>query len=144
MQYFEFVAFIVSFQAAKEPGFYVIDCMFSVLVIGTLVVFVWRGLWVLCDLIIYPGELSLSSWGSLVSINKAYDDVNKSSQSINHALNTMSYFYDKRFIFIIKFKFLMSIMSRYVFIEFHVLLRINISNNFSFLISNKVYIHICV
>lgn len=31
-------------QGTREPGLYILDCLFSVLVIGSLVVFVWRGL----------------------------------------------------------------------------------------------------
>lgn len=54
------------FQGSKEPGLYILDCSFSVLVIGTLVVFVWRGMWILCDLTIYTDDNTMSAWGSLV------------------------------------------------------------------------------
>lgn len=58
--------FLRLLQATSEPGFFFVDCAFSVLVVGTLVVFVWRSVWVLCDLIIYPGDAAMSAWGSLV------------------------------------------------------------------------------
>lgn len=61
------IIFAFNLQATTEPAFYFLDCAFSVLVIGTLVVFVWRSLWVMCDLLIYPDEPSLSALGSLVS-----------------------------------------------------------------------------
>lgn len=74
-------------QGTREPGLYIVDCLFSVLVIGSLVVFVWRGLlnkiisfftsltksqlfeglWVLLDLKLYPDNLVSSAWASLVS-----------------------------------------------------------------------------
>uniref|UniRef100_U5ESC6 Putative fuseless n=1 Tax=Corethrella appendiculata TaxID=1370023 RepID=U5ESC6_9DIPT len=50
---------------SRDPALYVLDCIFSVLVIGSLVVFVWRGLWVLLDLLLFPEEPSLSAFGSL-------------------------------------------------------------------------------
>ena len=56
-------------QGTRDPGLYVLDCLFSVLVIGSLVVFVWRGLWVLLDLTLFPGDPALSAFGSLVCIN---------------------------------------------------------------------------
>lgn len=58
--------FQLLFQASNQPAFYFIDCAFSVIVIGTLVVLVWRSLWVLCDLLIFPSEPTLSAWYSLV------------------------------------------------------------------------------
>lgn len=54
-------------QATDQPGLYILDCLFSVLVIGALVVFVWRGVWILCDLLIYPDDFVQSSWASMVS-----------------------------------------------------------------------------
>ncbi|XP_050089561.1 uncharacterized protein LOC126573456 isoform X2 [Anopheles aquasalis] len=53
-------------KGSKDPGLYVMDCMFSVLVIGTLVVFVWRGLWVLLDLKLYPEDQGTSAWASVL------------------------------------------------------------------------------
>ncbi|KAJ6646417.1 hypothetical protein Bhyg_01628 [Pseudolycoriella hygida] len=64
MQYFNVPTYFKT--SAQDPGLYILDCAFSVLVIGTLVVFVWRGTWVMCDLIIYPDDLRMTAWGSLV------------------------------------------------------------------------------
>lgn len=57
----------IYFQGSREPGLYILDCLFSVLIIGSLVVFVWRGVWVLFDLVLYPDDKGLSAFGSLVS-----------------------------------------------------------------------------
>lgn len=57
-----------SLQASNQPGFYFIDCAFSVIVIGTLVVLVWRSLWVLFDVLIFPGDPILSAYYSVVSV----------------------------------------------------------------------------
>lgn len=59
-------------KASSDPGFYFIDCAFSVLVIGTLVLFVWRSMFALCDLLIYPTDSNLSAWYSLVSVSSFY------------------------------------------------------------------------
>lgn len=53
-------------SGSKEPGLYILDCMFSVLVIGSLVVFVWRGLWVLLDMELFPEDRALSAWASVL------------------------------------------------------------------------------
>ncbi|XP_063701586.1 uncharacterized protein LOC134831710 [Culicoides brevitarsis] len=53
-------------RGSRDPGLYVLDCIFSVLVIGTLVVFVWRGLWVFLDLELFPDNPIYSSWGSVL------------------------------------------------------------------------------
>ncbi|XP_053692027.1 uncharacterized protein LOC128740508 [Sabethes cyaneus] len=53
-------------KGSKEPALYVLDCLFSVLVIGSLVVFVWRGLWVLLDLKLFPDDRGLSAWSSVL------------------------------------------------------------------------------
>ncbi|XP_055635083.1 uncharacterized protein LOC129774984 isoform X2 [Toxorhynchites rutilus septentrionalis] len=53
-------------EGTKEPGLYVLDCMFSVLVIGSLVVFVWRGLWVLLDQSLFPEDSALTAWASVL------------------------------------------------------------------------------
>lgn len=58
---------LLYFQPITDPGFFFTDCTFSVLVIGTLVVFVWRSMFALCDLLIYPTNESLSAFYSLVS-----------------------------------------------------------------------------
>ncbi|XP_038113783.1 uncharacterized protein LOC6041637 [Culex quinquefasciatus] len=53
-------------SGSKQPGLYILDCMFSVLVIGSLVVFVWRGLWVLLDMELFPEDKALSAWASVL------------------------------------------------------------------------------
>uniref|UniRef100_A0A1L8D9T0 Putative conserved plasma membrane protein n=1 Tax=Nyssomyia neivai TaxID=330878 RepID=A0A1L8D9T0_9DIPT len=49
----------------RQPLYYVLDCCFSVLIIGSLVVFVWRGVWVFLDLVLYPSDPKISAWYSL-------------------------------------------------------------------------------
>ncbi|XP_055387284.1 uncharacterized protein LOC129615897 isoform X2 [Condylostylus longicornis] len=63
--YFE-VATMFKTLGSKEPGLYVLDCLFSVLIVGTLVVVAWRGVWVMLDLTLYPTSKALSGWGSLI------------------------------------------------------------------------------
>ncbi|GJQ80420.1 fusl [Trypoxylus dichotomus] len=53
-------------KMTEKTTLYVLDCIFSVLVVGTLVVFVWRGAWVLLDIFLFPDHESLSAWSSLV------------------------------------------------------------------------------
>lgn len=65
--FFSVCVLIFYFKASSDPGFYFVDCAFSVLVIGTLVLFVWRSMFALCDLLIYETDQSLSAWYSLVS-----------------------------------------------------------------------------
>lgn len=65
---FLFCLCVQMIKASSDPGFYFIDCAFSVLIIGTLVLFVWRSMFALCDLLIYPTDLNLSAWYSLVSV----------------------------------------------------------------------------
>jgi len=48
---------------------YVLDCLFSVLIVGTLVVFVWRGAWTILDIYLYPHQQNCSAWASIVSSN---------------------------------------------------------------------------
>ncbi|XP_005189398.2 uncharacterized protein LOC101888447 [Musca domestica] len=50
----------------QQPGLYVMDTLFSIFVIGTLVVIAWRGLWGIMDLTVYPGEKAKSAWSSLI------------------------------------------------------------------------------
>ncbi|XP_041775608.1 uncharacterized protein LOC121595593 isoform X3 [Anopheles merus] len=63
--YFDVPTYFKS-KGSKDPGLYVLDCMFSVLVIGSLVVFVWRGLWVLLDLKLFPEDHGTSAWASII------------------------------------------------------------------------------
>lgn len=51
---------------AQKTSLYILDCLFSVLIVGTLVVFVWRGAWALIDLLLFPENEHLSAFGSLV------------------------------------------------------------------------------
>ncbi|XP_054264663.1 uncharacterized protein LOC128987698 isoform X2 [Macrosteles quadrilineatus] len=53
-------------SGTRETWLYVLDCFFSVFIIGTLVVFVWRGFWCLLDNYLFPDRPDLSAWGSLV------------------------------------------------------------------------------
>jgi hypothetical protein len=54
-------------QGSREASLYVLDCLFSVLIVGTLVVFVWRGAWTILDLYVYPQQADCSAWTSMVS-----------------------------------------------------------------------------
>ncbi|KAI4477244.1 hypothetical protein M0804_012834 [Polistes exclamans] len=49
---------------------YLLDCAFSVGVVGTLVVFVWRGVWILFDLYLLPENREYSALGSLIEREK--------------------------------------------------------------------------
>ncbi|XP_030746645.1 uncharacterized protein LOC115875357 [Sitophilus oryzae] len=50
----------------EKVSLLILDCLFSVLVVGTLVVFVWRGLWIMVDLFLFPEDRVASAHGSLV------------------------------------------------------------------------------
>ncbi|OXU28904.1 hypothetical protein TSAR_008182 [Trichomalopsis sarcophagae] len=50
----------------RDWSLYILDCAFSVGVVGTLVVFVWRGAWVLFDLYLFPENREHSAIGSLI------------------------------------------------------------------------------
>lgn len=60
---------LISFDSQlKENKFlYLLDSVFSVFVIGTLVILVWRGMWCILDRLIFPQNLERSGWISLVS-----------------------------------------------------------------------------
>lgn len=49
----------------RDWSLYLLDCAFSVGVVGTLVVFVWRGVWILFDLYLFPKDREYSAIGSL-------------------------------------------------------------------------------
>ncbi|KPJ06899.1 hypothetical protein RR48_11398 [Papilio machaon] len=53
-------------DTSREMALYVLDCIFSVTVVGSLVVFVWRGSWALLDIFLYPDDQVRSFWTSLV------------------------------------------------------------------------------
>ncbi|XP_047507037.1 uncharacterized protein LOC125050974 [Pieris napi] len=59
--------FTTRFQkSSKETALYILDCVFSVTVVGSLVVFVWRGLFALIDIYLYPDDPAKSCWTSLI------------------------------------------------------------------------------
>ncbi|KAG5899902.1 hypothetical protein JTB14_002454 [Gonioctena quinquepunctata] len=63
--YFE-VMTMFRIQIGDRTTLYVLDCLFSVLIVGSLVVFVWRGVWMVLDLFLFPEDETVSSWGSLI------------------------------------------------------------------------------
>ncbi|XP_075224768.1 transmembrane protein fuseless isoform X1 [Lycorma delicatula] len=62
--YFE-VPTMFRISGSRDTWLYILDCFFSVFIIGTLVVFVWRGVWCLLDIYLFPDREDLSAWGSL-------------------------------------------------------------------------------
>ncbi|XP_041987864.1 uncharacterized protein LOC121739444 [Aricia agestis] len=52
--------------SSRETALYILDCVFSVTVVGSLVVFVWRGSWALLDIFLYPNDVVKSCWTSLI------------------------------------------------------------------------------
>ncbi|XP_050520644.1 uncharacterized protein LOC126894043 isoform X1 [Daktulosphaira vitifoliae] len=66
----EIFQFETMFRAQKSnTGYsclYVLDSFFSVCIIGTLVVVVWRGVWAIMDKYLYPEQEQMSAWLSLV------------------------------------------------------------------------------
>ncbi|XP_028156938.1 uncharacterized protein LOC114350361 isoform X2 [Ostrinia furnacalis] len=52
--------------SSRETALYVLDCVFSVAVVGSLVVFVWRGSWALLDIFLFPEDPVKSCWTSLI------------------------------------------------------------------------------
>ncbi|XP_057335155.1 uncharacterized protein LOC130673960 [Microplitis mediator] len=63
--YFE-VPTMFRIDNTRDWTLYVLDCAFSVGIVGTLVVFVWRGIWVLLDLHLFPDNREYSSICSLI------------------------------------------------------------------------------
>ncbi|XP_034098972.1 uncharacterized protein LOC117564365 [Drosophila albomicans] len=63
--YFE-VDTMFKISGFNQPGLYLLDTLFSVFVIGTLVVIAWRGLWGIFDLTLFPQDKAKSAWGSLL------------------------------------------------------------------------------
>ncbi|KAF9797096.1 hypothetical protein SFRURICE_014051 [Spodoptera frugiperda] len=51
---------------SRETMLYILDCIFSVTVVGSLVVFVWRGSWALLDIFLFPDDKTKSCWTSLI------------------------------------------------------------------------------
>ncbi|KAJ2950185.1 hypothetical protein O0L34_g11543 [Tuta absoluta] len=52
--------------SSRETALYVLDCVFSVTVVGSLVVFVWRGSWALLDIFLCPSDPVRSLCYSLI------------------------------------------------------------------------------
>ncbi|XP_046740064.1 uncharacterized protein LOC124407693 isoform X2 [Diprion similis] len=50
----------------RDWSLYILDCAFSVGIVGTLVVFVWRGVWASFDLYLFPDNAEYSAVGSVV------------------------------------------------------------------------------
>ncbi|KAH8399568.1 hypothetical protein KR222_009851, partial [Zaprionus bogoriensis] len=63
--YFE-VGTMFKIPGFNQPGLYVMDTLFSVFVIGSLVVIAWRGVWGIFDLTLFPKDRAKSAWGSLL------------------------------------------------------------------------------
>ncbi|XP_076060917.1 transmembrane protein fuseless [Oratosquilla oratoria] len=62
--YFDFPTM---FEAKKDRCFYfVLDTLFTVVLVSSLVVFVWRGAWVALDDLLFPDNTLYSAWGSMV------------------------------------------------------------------------------
>ncbi|XP_069170195.1 uncharacterized protein fusl [Procambarus clarkii] len=55
------------FRAEKDHyGYFILDTVFTVVVTGSLVVFVWRGSWVFLDALFFPDHPVYSAWGSMI------------------------------------------------------------------------------
>lgn len=65
---FYFWSVYLLLQSLRQPGLYLMDALFSIFVIGTLVVVAWRGLWGVMDLTLYPHDRAKSARGSLVKM----------------------------------------------------------------------------
>ncbi|KAK9890735.1 hypothetical protein WA026_012083 [Henosepilachna vigintioctopunctata] len=63
--YFQ-VLTIFRVSSSEKRSLYLLDCIFSTAVIGTLVVSVWRGCFQLLDLLVYPEDKLLSYWVTLI------------------------------------------------------------------------------
>lgn len=62
--YFE-VQTMFRINNTRDWSLYLLDCAFSVGVVGTLVIFVWRGFWILIDIYLFPENPKCSAVGSL-------------------------------------------------------------------------------
>ncbi|XP_060528730.1 uncharacterized protein LOC132703474 isoform X2 [Cylas formicarius] len=51
----------------ESPALYLLDSTFSVFVVGTLVLTVWRGGWLFLDLYLMPNEFTLSCWTTAIA-----------------------------------------------------------------------------
>lgn len=57
---------IIYKKDSKERHMIAIDGLFSVTVVGSLVVLVWRGSFLYLDLLMFPDDNDWSAWGSTV------------------------------------------------------------------------------
>ncbi|XKL61100.1 hypothetical protein PGB90_008157 [Kerria lacca] len=55
-----------SFNWKRNKFLYILDSVFSIFIVGTLVILVWRGAWCVLDQTVSPNEYELSGWISLV------------------------------------------------------------------------------
>lgn len=53
-------------KANEKPYLFVLDLLFSVVIVASLAILVWRGLWCLLDLHFYPDDDKCSAWGSYI------------------------------------------------------------------------------
>ncbi|XP_065340615.1 uncharacterized protein fusl isoform X2 [Cloeon dipterum] len=63
--YFQFPTMFRVKPGSKDPALHTLDCVFSVFVVGSLVVIVWRGTWGILDSILVPEHEDTSAWLSL-------------------------------------------------------------------------------
>lgn len=53
-------------KETEKPYLFLLDLTFSVVVVASFAVFVWRGSWILLDLFLFPQDDKWSAWGSCV------------------------------------------------------------------------------
>jgi hypothetical protein len=53
-------------KESKRPHLIALDGLFSVTIVGSLVVLVWRGSFLYLDLVMFPEDAEWSAWGSTV------------------------------------------------------------------------------
>ncbi|XP_066151731.1 uncharacterized protein [Euwallacea fornicatus] len=64
--YFEILTMFRITAVTEQFSLFLLDCLFSVFIVGVLVVFVWRGLWHMLDIFLFPDDSYASAHGSLV------------------------------------------------------------------------------
>ena len=57
-------------QDSKARHLIILDGLFSVTIVGSLVVLVWRGSFLYLDLLMFPDDIQWSAWGSTVTTIK--------------------------------------------------------------------------
>lgn len=62
------IPLFVGKKDSKQRHLIALDGLFSVTVVGSLVVLVWRGAFLLLDLVMFPEDVEWSAWGSTVNI----------------------------------------------------------------------------